>query len=160
MPRLPGEKSTRKQRVTAWVKPQIAETLAAMAGAQRLTVSEVAANLLEHSITQESEQIGSSLILPAVERQIQKTGRYIADRLANLLARSALDAASSRRLLFQLLAREFGEEKARQMYESSWNGAISSLRKPSAGVKELLGVDNDPNSGQGELQAGSGQSGV
>jgi hypothetical protein len=150
--RPPTEKGSRKERVTAWVKPDVSATLAAMAGAQRTTVSELAAAILERGVKQEAEAVGLELILPAVERQVQRTGRYVADRLANLLARSALDAASSRRLLYQLLVQEVGEERAKKLYESSWNAGVASLKKPSAGVRELLGgADDHADRGESEL---------
>jgi hypothetical protein len=147
----PTESGSRKQRLTTWVKPDVEETLKAMAGAQRVTVSELAASILERGVKQDAEAVGLELILPAVERQVQRTGRYVANRLANLLARSAIDAASSRRLLYQLLVQQLGEDKAKKLYQASWSAGVESLKKASEGVKELLGVDGDPNRGEGEL---------
>jgi hypothetical protein len=63
----------------------------------------------------------------------------MSDRLAHLLARTALEAATARRLVFQLLAHSLTPAEAPRLNQAAWTGSVDALRKPAQGLRELLG---------------------
>jgi hypothetical protein len=138
-----------KEKLTVWVEPEVANALRALAGSHRLSMSETAARYLRVAVQEKAEHAGVELVVPALEAAIDRASRRTADRLANLLARTALESAASRRMVFQVLVEEFGVDGAKEISGSSWNSSVDSLKKPSEGVRELLKVTEyaDPNGG-------------
>ena len=74
----------------------------------------------------------------------------MSDRVSHLLARAALEAATTRRLLYQLLVREVGAEEARRLNQAAWTGSVDSLRKPAEGLRDILGPRQASDEGLGE----------
>jgi hypothetical protein len=68
------------------------------------------------------------------------------------MGRSALESATGRRLLFQLLAEEMGQEEANRRNRAAWMASVQSLKKPAEGLREILGeapVDAAAADGEG-----------
>ena len=80
----------------------------------------------------------------AVQGVVKREVGRMSDRLAHLLARTALEAATARRLVFQLLTRHLTPEEARRLNQAAWTGSVDSLRKPAQGLRELLGPSDGP----------------
>ena len=80
-----------KQPITTWLRPHIYKNLQSLAGAKGLTVSRLAAELLEHSLKQHADQAGTDLVVPVVEAALRRELGFVAERLARLMARSALE---------------------------------------------------------------------
>ena len=78
------------------------------------------------------------MLLPAVRGAVRREVGRMSDRLAHLLARSALESATGRRLLFQLLAEEFGQEEANRRNRATWTAGVQSMKKPAEGLREIL----------------------
>src|SRR5207244_951264 len=110
-----------------------------LAAANKLTVSQVAADILERGLKERAETAGLGLLGPAVEGVVKREVGRMSDRLAHLIARTALESATTRRLLFQLLVRQLTPEDARRLNQAAWTNSVDSLRKPAEGLKELLG---------------------
>jgi nucleotide-binding universal stress UspA family protein len=130
-----------KAKITVWVSDATSRAIHDLAAARGSTVSQVAAHELERIIEGEAAQVGVGPVVDRVERAVTREVGRMADRLANLLARTALEAAAERRAVFQLLVKEFGEERARAIMQSSWSAAVASLRKPAEGVREILAAN-------------------
>jgi hypothetical protein len=133
-----------REKLTLWVEAETVKSLRAMAGANKVTLSQVAAKYLELAVSQKAETAGTELVVPALEAAINRASRQLGDRLANLLARTALEATTGRRMVLQLMMAEFGDDKARSMTESAWSSSLDTLKKPSEGVRELLGTADVP----------------
>jgi hypothetical protein len=100
-------------------------------------VSQVAAEILERGLKEQAETAGLGLLGPALESVVKRQVGRMSDRLAHLVARTALEAATTRRLVFQLLARHLTTEEARRLNQAAWTGSVDSLRKPAQGLREL-----------------------
>ena len=74
-------------------------------------------------------------------------------RLAHLMARSALEGATGRRLLFQLLAEEIGAEEANRRNRAAWTASVESLKKPAEGLREVLGEASRDGAAEAERDA-------
>ncbi len=129
----------KKTKVTTWVSRDALRALRDVAAAHKLTVSQVAAEILERGLKERAETAGLGLLGPAVEGVVKREVGRMSDRLAHLIARTALESATTRRLVFQLLARQLSVEEARRLNQAAWTSAVDSLRKPAEGLKELLG---------------------
>ena len=128
-----------KTKVTTWVGRDVLRSLRDVAAAHHLTVSQVAAEILERGLKQRAETAGLGLLGPAVEAAIKREVGRMSDRLAHLLARTALESATTRRLVFQILARQLTTEEARRLNQAAWTSSVDSLRKPAEGLREILG---------------------
>jgi hypothetical protein len=127
-----------KTKVTTWVGRDVLRGLRDVAAAHHLTVSQVAAEILERGLKEQAETAGLGLLGPAVEGVVKREVGRMSDRLAHLLARTALEAATARRLVFQLLTRHLTPEEARRLNQAAWTSSVDSLRKPAQGLRELL----------------------
>jgi hypothetical protein len=129
----------KKTKVSTWVPYNILRALREEAAAHHLTVSRVAAEILERGLKERAETAGLGLLGPAVQGVVKREVGRMSDRLAHLLARTALESATTRRLVFQLLVRSLTAEEARRLNQAAWTNSVDSLRKPAQGLQELLG---------------------
>jgi hypothetical protein len=73
------------------------------------------ARLLRRGIEEDAAGgVGAEVLFPAVRASVKREAGRMGDRLAQLLARSALESAAARRVVFQLLGEELGSEEARR----------------------------------------------
>ena len=129
----------KKAKVSTWVPYNILRALREEAAAHHLTVSRVAAEIIERGLKERAETAGLGLLGPAVQGVVKREVGRMSDRLAHLLARTALESATTRRLVFQLLVRSLTAEEARRLNQAAWTNSVDSLRKPAQGLQELLG---------------------
>ena len=112
----------------------------ALAAQNEISVSEATAQTLQRAVQDRAaEGVGAELLLPAVRGAVRREVARMGDRLAHLMVRSALEGATGRRLLFQLLAEEIGPEEANLRNRSAWTASVESLKKPAEGLREILG---------------------
>ncbi len=133
----------KKTKVTTWVTRAALRDLRDLAAAHQLTVSRVAADILERGLKERAETAGFGLLGPAVEGAVKREVGRMSDRLAHLIARTALESATARRLVFQLLVRQLTTDEARRLNHAAWTGSVDSLRKPAEGLREILGPPAD-----------------
>jgi hypothetical protein len=134
----------KRTKVTTWVTRDVLRSLRDIAAAHRLSVSQVAAEILERGLKEQAETAGLGLLGPAVEATVKREVGRMSDRLAHLIARTALESATARRLVFQLLARSLGADEARRLNQASWTGSVDSLRKPAEGLRDILDARRAP----------------
>jgi hypothetical protein len=137
----------RKTKVTTWITREALRSLRDLAAAHKLTVSQVAADILERGLKERAETAGLGLLGPAVEGVVKREVGRMSDRLAHLIARTALESATARRLVFQILARQLTTDEARRLNQAAWTGSVDSLRKPSEGLREILGPRENSKEG-------------
>ncbi len=130
----------KKTKVTTWITGHALRSLRDLAAAHQLTVSQVAADILERGLKERAETAGLGLLGPAVEGAVKREVGRMSDRLAHLIARTALESATARRLVFQLLIRQLTTDEARRLNQSAWTGSVDALRKPAEGLQEILGA--------------------
>jgi hypothetical protein len=138
-----------KVKITAWVDERTASVIKGLATQQGVSVSEMGARLLRRGIEEDAAGgVGAEVLLPAVRASVRREVGRMGDRLAHLLARSALESAAARRVAFQLLAEELGVEEANRRNKAAWKGSVESLKKPAEGLREIL-EEGAPQDGAG-----------
>lgn len=90
------------------------------------------------------------VIGPQIERRVASEVGQMSDRLAHLLARTALEATAGRELLRSFAGavmtdgnpanKEAAEQAVNQWRDRAWKRAAQDLRKPSAELRELIGL--------------------
>ena len=130
-----------REPITLWVEPNTRKTLCHLAASQKVSVSKVAASYLEHAVSNHAESVGAELVVPAVEAAVRREVAARSDRLARLQARTALESATARRLVFNLLlVSGYGAGEARSLNDAAWQKAVESLKRPLEAIQELLGA--------------------
>ncbi len=127
-----------KQKLTIWVKPRTAEYIRHQSQSKGLTISEAADALLETAFRDDTEVSGAELISVSLKNEMRREFGGLSNRMANLLARAALEGISARYMAYQLLADSRGEEEAKAANRAAWNYAANQLKRPSAQFRELL----------------------
>jgi len=135
----------KKVKLSTWVPYETLRALREQAAAHHLTVSQIAAEILERGLREQAETAGLGLLGPAVQGVVKREVGRMSDRLAHLIARTALESATSRRLVFQLLARSLTPDEARKLNQAAWTSSVDSLRKPAEGLREILGPRENPD---------------
>lgn len=142
-----------KVKITAWVDERTAGVLRALAAQHEISVSEATAQTLQRAVEDRAaEGVGTELLLPAVKGAVRREVARMGDRLAHLMARSALESATGRRLLFQLLAEEIGRDEANLRNRSAWTASVESLKKPAEGLREVLGEASEDRAAAPEVE--------
>ncbi len=116
-------------------------------------MSELCARKLKASVEEHAGEVGTEVVVPAVRASVRREVGRMGDRLAHLLARSALESAAARRVAFQLLAEELGVEEANRRNKAAWKGSVESLKKPAEGLREIL-EEGTPRDGAGGSAGG------
>ena len=127
----------RKKRVTLWVHPTEAQRLEQLAKVSGTTLSQMGAELLTRALA-DGDTLYAAQAQRAIEGVIREEIQSFSERYAHLLARTALEAATTRRMLLNDLSSRVGSEAALSLNERSWQGSVESLKKPSEGVRSLL----------------------
>ncbi len=129
-----------KVKITTWVDEGTAGIVRGLAAQNGVSVSELCALMLKRGVEEQAAGgVGVEVLLPAVRAAVRREVAGMADRLARLLARSALESAATRRVAYQLLVGELGAEGARDVNEAAWMGSVESLKRPARGLREILG---------------------
>lgn len=138
-----------REPLTLWIDPKSRKTLCDLAASRNLSVSKVAAAYLEQAVNDHAEAVGAELVVPAVEAAVRREVAGMSDRLARLQARTALESATARRLVFNLLlVSGYGPQEARGLNDAAWQKAVESLKRPLEAIHELLDaaeVTRDPH---------------
>lgn len=128
-----------KVKVFLRLTPEAFRALEAMAHARGLSRGRLAAHLLEQAIEQQQDDAAVTLFLPAVEAAIRREVARAANRLAHLLARTALEVSTVRRLLYhELLHSGMDRAQARSLHDQLWYQSVQRLKQPLAEVEEIL----------------------
>ncbi len=129
----------RKVRVISYLKPETFRALRTMAQTHGLSVGRFAAHKLQHAVEEGQDDLAVTLFLPAVEAAIRREVARAANRLANLLARTALEVSTVRRLLYhELLHSGMDRAQARSLHDQLWYLSVQRLKQPLAEVEEIL----------------------
>lgn len=128
-----------KVKITTWVDEGTASVLRGLAAQHGVSLSELCAQKLKGSVEEEGGAVGMDILLPAVRGAVRRELARMSDRLARLMARSALESAAGRRALYQLLVSEFGADGAAGINRAAWERSVESLKKPAEGLREILG---------------------
>ncbi len=138
----------RKVKLATLLDPETAQTLRDRAALHHLSLSQAAAELLAGAVKSSATDGSVVLFFAELRQTLHRDVARMADRLAYLLVRSALEAGAVRREVFNLLVRSgLTSEAAKRIHESAWRAAVDALRKPVAGLRELAGAE----SAQGEV---------
>jgi hypothetical protein len=138
-----------KVKITTWVDERTAGIIRGLAVQQGVSVSELCAQLLRRGVEEDAAGgVGAEVLLPAVRASVRREVGRMSDRLAHLLARSALESAAARRVVYQLLVGELGPEDARHANEVAWTRSVESLKKPARGLREILEEVSEDGAGE------------
>ena len=128
-----------KRKLTIWVDESTDQRVRDLAAMHNLTLSETAGSYLESAIQAKAETLGMDLLTPIIEAAVRREVGRMSERLARLLARTALEAASTRRIVYnQLIRQGVDAETAKAINDQSWQRSVESLSKPLAAIDELL----------------------
>ena len=128
-----------KRKLTIWVDEATDQRVRDLAAMHHLTLSETAGSYLEKAIQTKAETLGMDLLAPIVEAAVRREVGRMSDRLARLLARTALEAASTRRIVYnQLIRQGVDAETAKMINDQSWQSSVDALKRPLAAVDELV----------------------
>lgn len=138
-----------KARVCISVSPELENLLKRQATEENISVSALASNYLELAIKTRQDLVATQLLGPKLQATIKQEVRSMANRLAHLLARTALTTEANRQLIFQLLVKEFGSETAFRYRDKAWEGSVEGLKKPLKGLVDILKL-TEPKSREGD----------
>lgn len=130
-----------KTKVTVWIDDAALKRLDKKAQTNNISRSAVVSEYLTLALKDQAEESGLELIVPALKESLRKEVKGMSDRLAHLLVRAALEAATTRSLVYNEVVHRAGTEAAKATHEA-YTASVERLKKPSRGLLELLGGDD------------------
>jgi hypothetical protein len=128
-----------KIKLTVWVNEPTGKLIRSISAANSISISQVAAEYLESAMQEKSQYLGTELVVPAVEAAINREIGHMAQRLSRLLARTALESATTRRIAYNVLLRQgVNPSEAKLVNDEAWQRAITSLKSPLVEINEIL----------------------
>jgi hypothetical protein len=127
-----------RTKVSIFIPEEVENYLKREADAQKVSFSSLASDYLELGVKARQELGLTELLGPKLQATIKQEFRGVADRLTNLMSRAALNTASNKQLIFQLLVKEFGSDKAFSYRDKAWQVAVNELKKPLENMLALV----------------------
>jgi hypothetical protein len=135
----------RKVKLATLVDAQTAQILRQRATLHQLSLSQTAAELLAGAVKSTATDGSTVLFFAELRQTLHRDVARMADRLAYLLVRGAVEAGATRREVFNLLLRSgLPLEAAKQIHDSAWHATVAALRKPLAEVHDLARPNGEP----------------
>lgn len=129
-----------REKLTVYVSPDVAARIRGRAEQEGVSLSEIAEQLLNRAVLERAESDWWAYAGARVSQVVREEVRGMSDRIAMLTASGAIEATVSRNLLTASLAQTNGEATAQKWLSDARQSAVSRLKQPSQGVRELLGV--------------------
>lgn len=129
---------TNKIKVSITLSSDLNATLRQLAREQQTSYSAVVEEYVGFALLVKKEKSANELLGPQLQMTIKKEVRTMADRMSHYLSRAAFDASNCKQLVFQLLVKEFGEERAFDFRDEAWQASVDDLKKPLASFEALL----------------------
>lgn len=154
------------RKVSVVLPPEVAARVERLAVTRGTSLSKVCVDLIlagEGVVHDQARQDAVAVLQDVLEssqkrnkEDIERAIRMMSGRLANLLARSALESISARYAFMHGLAENVEWSKVREINQNAWQNAVSTLNKPSNSVREglkllLEGNETVAVSGQDEV---------
>ena len=131
-----------KTKVTVWLEDKLLAVIDDQAKAQGLSRSAVTSAHLERVLRQGAEESGVALIVPTIKELLRREVGAMSDRLAHLLVRAALEAATARSLVYNEAVHRAGPEAAQEAHKEAYAASVARLKGPAKGLLELLGGED------------------
>lgn len=128
---------TNKVKVSLTLSSDINIALRQIAKDQNISYSSVVDEYLGFALLVEEEKLAVELLGPKIQTTIRKEVRSMADRMAFLLSRAALESTVCKQLVFQLLVKEFGADRAFIFRDKAWQVSVEELKKPLKALEEI-----------------------
>lgn len=128
-----------REKLTIYVSSDVAARIRGRAEQEGVSLSEIGEQLLNRAVLERAESDWWAYAGARVSQVVREEVRGMSDRVAILVARSAIEAGMSRNLLTASLAEEKSREVVQDWVSRAEQSAVDRLRKPSQGVRELLG---------------------
>jgi hypothetical protein len=132
-----------KTRLCITLTPDLENLLKRQAAEEGISVSALMSSYLELAVKTRQDLVASELLGPKLQASIKAEVRKMSNRLAQLLVRVALLSGSNKQLLFQLLVKEFGTEKAFSYRDKAWQVSVDEFKQPLNGLAEILRLEED-----------------
>jgi hypothetical protein len=134
---------TNKIKVSITLSSNLDATLRQLAKNQNTSYSSLVDEYLELALLVKEEKLANELLGPTLQTTIRKEVRAMAGRLSHLLSRAALESSNCKLLIFQLLVKEFGEERAFDFRDQAWQASVDDLKKPLESLEAILNPADD-----------------
>lgn len=141
-----------KQKIAIWLDKPVYQQLkqcAIQRSAPGLSVSMsgVAAQMLAQALLEDSERSLDSLLGVRLENLLRSLVQGQYSGIRRLLARAAIEANATRRLLAMHIEDTRGAEYAKELTSASYLAALESIRKTSSDLEATLAVMVENHSG-------------
>jgi hypothetical protein len=126
-----------KIKVSITLSSDLDATLKQLAKDRNTSYSSLVDEYVGFALLVKEEKRSTEMLGPKIQMTIKKEVRAMANRMAFLLSRAALESATSKQLVFQLLVKEFGAEKAFAFRDKAWQVSVDDLKKPLKALEEI-----------------------
>lgn len=132
-----------KIKVSITLSNDLDKTIRQRAKDQHTSYSSLVDELLGFALLVKEEKLAAELLGPTLQRTIRKEVRLMADRMAHFLSRAAFESSNCKQLVFQLVVKEFGEERAFEFRDQARQASTDDLKKPLESLTSILRLTND-----------------
>ncbi len=127
-----------KAQISLRVDHNLARRLRELSERESRPLTELTEELLNSALDERREVLGISLIDSAINRILSRHFKTLGDRLSRMLARTMLEAMTSRALTIQLVAQNLGADKARAYNQKAYGDALQNSKKRIADLEEII----------------------
>lgn len=114
-----------------------------IAKAQNLPFNVVLEELLLQALSEQESELAASFLIPKVQDTVQAAMQVHVDRLAKLLARTAVESTIGAHLTllqFQMMDPRYTPEELRKLRNQTWEQAHLSLQRRNKDAEQVLAL--------------------
>ncbi len=129
-----------RRNITIRVSSSLWAALKEVARANDVTLTELCEGFLESGVRQRVRTPGMTYLMPEIRSLLETHLHQMEERFARLIARTAMEAGSAKRLVTHLLITSNinTEEEAKEAQQIAWRLTGKSINAPLESIEELL----------------------
>lgn len=111
-----------------------------VAKANNMTLTDLCEGILEEGVRRRTLTPGVTYLMPEIRILLESQLKAMEERFARLLARTAIEIGTSKRLLMNLIVatENATQEELKEAHELAWEQSHAAIRKPLESIDELV----------------------
>jgi hypothetical protein len=129
-----------RRMISIRVPTELWTGLKEVARANHMTLTDLCEGILEDGVRRRTLTPGITYLMPEVHLLLESQLKAMEERFARLLARTAIETGTSKRLLMNLIVATDNatQEELKEAHELAWEQSHAAIRRPLESIDELV----------------------
>lgn len=129
-----------RRMISIRIPTELWHGLKEVARANSMTLTDLCEGILEEGVRRRTLTPGITYLMPEIHILLESQLNAMEERFARLLARTAIETGTSKRLLMNLIVatENATQEELKEAHELAWEQSHAAIRRPLESIDELV----------------------